>query len=117
MSLYFPFVGLLGLSDAPPQGSSVHAVESSVSRPSGQLASSDQGLDFTCHPGLPIWEDPDAFFHCDVFYTALDVEEDKLGVCVQVLIFKTTPLCAGEAVLQLGESLSRPGCLTHLQHI
>ena len=44
-----------------------------------------------------------------MFCTTSDVEEDKLGVCVQVLIFKNAPLRAGKAVLQLGESISRPG--------
>lgn len=82
MSLYFPLVGVLCLFNAPPQVSSGGAVESSVSHLEGRVTSSDQDLDFTCHPGLPVWEDPDASLCCDVF----DVKEDRL--CVQVLIFK-----------------------------
>ena len=109
VSLHFSLLGILGLFDAPPQVSSGGAIESSVSCPKGQISSSDQGLDFLCHPGLSVWEDPDVSFLCDVFYTALYVEEDRLcvSVCVQVLMFKNAPLC--QAVLQLGKSIIRPG--------
>lgn len=109
VSFYFVLVGDLGLFDAPPQVSSGSAVESSVSRPEGRVTSSDQGLDFLCHPGLSVWKDPDASILGDVIYTAPDVEEDRLGVCVQVLIFENAPVCAGKAVLQLVESIFRPG--------
>ena len=109
LSLHFPLVGILGLFDAPPQVSSGGAVESSISCSEGQVSSSDQGLDFICHPGLSVWEYPDASFLCDVFYTALNIKEDRLGVCVQVLMFKNAPLRASKAVLQLGKSIFRPG--------
>ena len=97
VSFYFALVGNLGLFDAPPQVSS--AVESSVSRSEGQVTSSDQGLDFLCHPGFLFGKTQMRLG--DVIYTAPYVEEDRLGVCVQVLIFENAPVGAGKAVLQL----------------
>jgi len=70
MSLYFPLIGVLGLFNASSQVSS----GGGVSHPKGRVMTSDQGLDFTCHPGLPVWENPDSSLHCDVFDTALDVK-------------------------------------------
>ncbi|MEQ2268980.1 hypothetical protein XENORESO_020088 [Xenotaenia resolanae] len=75
----------------------------------GRVSSSDQRLDLICHPGLPVWKDPDASDIGDVIHTAPDVEEDRLGVCIQVLFFKNAPLCACKTVLQLGESTFRQG--------
>ncbi|MEQ2312644.1 hypothetical protein AMECASPLE_033296 [Ameca splendens] len=71
---YFPLVRVLGLFDDPPQVSSGGAVKSFVPHLEGQASSSNQGLDFLCHPGLPVWKDPDASALCDVIHTAPDVE-------------------------------------------
>lgn len=47
-----------------------------------RIPASWSGLDFACHPGVSVWKDPDALLLNDIFYTVLDVEEDRLGVCL-----------------------------------
>ena len=63
----------------------------SLKRSEFDISSSDQGLDFLCHPVLSVW--------C-VF---------PLWLFLQVLMFKNAPLRAGKTVLQLGKSIFRQG--------